>query len=99
MVTLGGEIRDALELRHLLKCPVQAEAPSVIAAAQMTRLPALLRDDIAAMRADVREAVQPVLHVPREQERLVQAAFQQRQRMYLPRNLHLLDIAHEMPGT
>jgi hypothetical protein len=66
-----------LELGHGDHLPVEREAAAVIAAAQAGELARLGAEDVAAVGADVRHAVQLALRVAREQERFVDAAREQ----------------------
>src|SRR5207237_5079532 len=70
IVSGGGEIADALELRHGEETPVQAEAAAVVAAPQRLRRSLLGTEKVAAMGADVRECSQDAGRVPGEQARL-----------------------------
>ena len=55
-----------------MKAAVEREAPSVIAAAQLLLVSCSIDNERAAMRADIRERMDAVLRVTREEQRLVE---------------------------
>jgi hypothetical protein len=88
-----------LELRHRMKAPVQMELPSVVAAAKVGPGDAVsFADERAAVRADVREAVQPILAIPDEDEGLVDEPLEPEKRVDLARDLHRIEIADQLPA-
>ena len=93
------EIRGPFELGHRMKAAVERETPTVITTAELLREAGSVRDERPAVRADVRKAVDLVLPVAREQERLVESAREQRERVYLSRDLDQVVVSRVLPGT
>ena len=89
----------AADLVEPEKIIVEPETPTVIATAQLLREAGSVRDERPAVRADVRKAVDLVLPVAREQERLVESAREQRERVYLSRDLDQVVVSCVLPGT
>ena len=83
VVGLRWEVRGPLELGHRVEASVEAEATPVVAAAQLLQVRGALDHERPAMGADVREAVEAILAIAREQERLVQRSGQQREGEHL----------------
>ena len=76
IVGLRREIRGPLELRHRVKAAVEGEPPAVVAAPQLLLVAGAIDDDRPAMRAHIRNAVDLVLLISREKERLIERAWQ-----------------------
>ena len=53
---------------------------------------------VPAMGTHVREAMQVILAVAREQQRIVEHAFQQRERVHLARDPHPAGVGDELPA-
>ena len=96
-VTFAREVTSAFELGHREEASVQGEAPAMIPAPEGSVNAGTLADQVAAVRADVGQAVQPVVRVAREEQRFLQHAFQEGCRPNLPGNLHLVGVADQLP--
>lgn len=55
-------------------------------------------NEISAVRTDVRDAMQSIVHISGQQKRLIEAAFEQGERKYLARYAHAGDVPNELPG-
>jgi hypothetical protein len=82
-----------------VEAAVEREASAVVPAAQLLARGRALDNDGPAMRAHVRHAVEPVLLVPGQQERLVEGARKQRERIQLPRDFHEVVVPRVTPGA
>ena len=91
------EVRGLLELRHRVESPVEREAPAVVTAAELLLVTGAFDDERPAMRAHVRDAVDLVLLISRQQKRLVERTREQRERMDLPRDLHQIVVTGVVP--
>src|SRR6185437_8384320 len=80
-----------------MKAAVQREAAAVVPAAQLLLVARALDDERAAMRAHVRNAMDLVLLIARQEKWLVERAGQQRERVDLPRDLHEIVVAGVVP--
>ncbi len=98
VIGLAREILHPVELRHRQEASVEPEAPAVIAAAQHRLRAFVFADQIAAMRADVREAAQAIGAVARQEERLVEDALDERHRTGPARHAHAIRIRDELPA-
>ncbi len=87
-----------VELRHREQPSVEAEAATVVATAKDALDAASFADQHAAVRAHVRERVEAVDVIAGEQDRFVQASFQQRYRRDLPGDAHLVEVPGKLPA-
>lgn len=99
IVRRGGEPDDTLEFGHADEFPAQLEPPAMIPAAEVPLRPQPLANEVPPVGADVGQAVQPILVVPRQQQRLIDRALQQRGRVDVARRLDDLRIRHELPRS
>jgi hypothetical protein len=76
---------------------VEAEAAPVIPAAQLLQVAGALDDERPAVGAHVREAVEAVLRISCEHERLVERARQEREREHLARDAHQIVVTRVLP--
>src|SRR5207247_3696774 len=86
-----------LELRHRVETPVERETPPVVAAAKLLLVSRALDDHGAAVRTHVREAADLVAQVARQDQRLIEGAGQERERVHLPRHLHEVVVGGVLP--
>ena len=80
-----------------MKAAVEGEPPAVVAAPQLLLVAGAIDDDRPAMRAHIRNAVDLVLLISREKERLIERAWQQREWVDLPRDLHEVVVSGVVP--
>ena len=97
IVLFTRKVRDAVEFRHRHKRTIERELATVITAAHSFDVPLAFNHDRAAMRADIRKTMRLHLLVDREQQRLVETTFEQRERPDVPGRFQLRGFADELP--
>ncbi len=97
IVARAGEIFDAFEFGHGFEAAVEVEAAAVIAAAEgvIDGLP--FDEDVAAVGADVAEAMNGVVSVAGEEDGFVERAFEEGVGGGLAGDLGEGEIADELP--
>src|SRR5438046_10697393 len=80
-----------------METAVEGESPAVVSAPQLLLVAGAIDDDRAAMRAHIRNAVDLILLISREKERLIESARQEREWVDLPRDLHEVVVSGVVP--
>ena len=78
---------------------IECEAAAVVAAAELLLVTGSFDDERPAMRADVGKAMDLVLLIAREKERLVEGTGKQRERMDLPCDLDEVVVTGVVPRS
>ena len=81
----------------MLEVAAESKAASVVAAPQESRVARILRDEHAAVSANVGQAMDGVVHVPRENDWFVEKTIEDDRRPNRARDLDLFVIADEVP--
>ena len=99
MVRGSGEVLRLLEAGHEGHAAREIEAPRVVAAADLLGPAGPVHQDVAAVRADVRQAAQLAGGVARQQERLVEVPGQHLARRERARRGDVAEVAEPLPGA
>jgi hypothetical protein len=95
----AGSRARLLEARHEGHAAGEVEAARVVAAADLLGAARRAHEQVAAVRADVRQAAQRAVAVAREQQRLVEVPRQQRRAATATRRGDVAEIAEPLPGA
>lgn len=97
IVTLGGKVAGVLEFRHGFEAAVEGEPSTVVTASQKPLVSRAFAHLHAAVGADVGNAVEIVVEVSSQQERLVEETRQEIEWIDLTGDFDKVDVANKLP--
>jgi len=97
-VGCSGEVDDVFEFGHGEELAVEVETAAVVAASQIFLGARAFADEIAAVGADVGEAVDLIVVVAGEEEGFVDCAVEKRAGMDVAGSFDDLGVGEELPG-
>src|SRR5687767_11005012 len=98
IVRCARKTLGAVELRHRHERPVHCEAAAVIAAADGLEVSLAFDDQRATMSAHIRETAQLRGFIRDENERLVEASLEKRERKHVARSFYARGVAGPLPA-